>query len=145
MNTATFRTNLKTLFDARSGVTTISGKMEKYPPGKLGTPNPTLFIGTINLVQEDLTLLPSSDLNRTYTVSGGGWGGGAGATDTIFAAAEAKAQTLMSELEATCLADQTINGACIQARLTTYELGVVVEPDNVYFGVDWTITVRDVS
>ena len=143
MNTTTFRTNLKTLLDARPG---LDATVEKYPPGNRGTSAPTLFIGTISVENTDGTLLPSSTLDRTYTVNGGGWAGGAGASDAKWAAAETIVNTMMTELEAQCVEDQTINGICTQARLLRWESGVTQEPDgSVYFGVDWVLNIRDIS
>lgn len=144
MNPSTFRSNLKTLLDARGALTTLSAQVFRYPPGAQSRLVPTLFVGPIaNTSQEDGTLLPSSTLDRTYTISGGGYAPGSGATDAKWGTAESNAWTLISELTDQCLEDETINSACTQARLTNWSLTPSQDDDGrVYMDIDWTITAR---
>lgn len=146
MNPSTFRTNLKTLLDARPNLTSIDCQVFRYPPGAKADVRPTLFLTEWRLDQIDGTLLPSSTIDRTYVFDGLGHVETAGAQESQWGTAEATASTLITELEATLLADQTVSGACTQARLASASLTPSTDGQKrVFMDIEFSIAVRDVS
>lgn len=145
MNPSTFRTNLKTLLDARANLTSIDTQVFKYPPGAMGDTRPTIFLTEISTVQEDATLATAYD--KTYTVEGRAYTEVAGAEEAKWATAESQASTLITELESTLKTDQTVSGACTQARLTSWTLAPRAEEGSkrVFMDVEFALTVRHVA
>jgi hypothetical protein len=145
MNPSLFRTNLKTLLAARSDYTTLSAKVHAYPPGKLATTHPTVFINAISdVTNTGLTL--DGDFERTYQITLGGYAPAVGqaSTDADWATMETNAYTLIDGVRATIQADPSVGTACDYAWLTQWNLVPSQLEDNsrVFMDIEATITAR---
>lgn len=145
MNPATFRSDLKTQLDLRSGLTSINAEVFRYPPGSKARMAPTLFFDQLQSVfDEDLNLL--ADRDTTYNLTGGGYAPSSGAEATKWATAEANANTLLEELRAQLVADQTVNGNCERARMVEWTTAPSQTDDGkMFFDFTFTIEVRDLG
>lgn len=144
MNISTFRTNLRTNFIARSGVTAIGGKFFKYPPGKSATNVPTLFLTNVASVSQVHATL-GGGTERVWQVEGAGYAPATGITDTQWANAEGNARTLIDELTAELSEDveQSIPG--IHAHVAEWSMTPTHDEDTNrdYFSIEFTIIVQD--
>jgi len=126
MNPSTLRSNL--------------AEIHRYPPGKKARTVPTLIIGQVqNVAQEDFTLV--GEISKIYTIQGGGYAPGAGSADSQWATAEGNAYTLIDELNDQLEDDETINGACNHARVSSWNMTPSVDDQGkVFFEFEFTIT-----
>lgn len=123
-----FRSNLKTQLDARAGLTNISAKVWRYPPGNMAKNEPTIFFKEVEDVTEGRHTY-DNDVERVYTLSGEFYEDAAGAAEAKWATAEQNAYTLIDELSNQLSEDPTVNGACNHARVTTWNLAPTQNPD----------------
>lgn len=146
MNPSLFRSTLKTGLDGRSAVSNLNTKVFRYPPGKQAVMTPTLWIVDVATAEEDGTLLPSSTLDRTYTVTGGGYCPSSGHTDAKYATAESNAWTLIEELGAQLIETTEVDSERTYARLTGWEFSPsTTEDGKVFIDFTWTASVRVVA
>lgn len=142
MNTATFRTNLKTALNAVPALSTVA--VHKYPPGKMATLVPSLIIADITVAYDDLTLRGTGF--NLYTVNGGGYVPTSGVRDEEWAQAESDASTLLSGLRTALSADHTVGGVCTRARLSTSAIAPAVSDDGrVFMDLTWALSVQAVE
>lgn len=143
MNTATFRSNLRTQLLARANLTALGTQVHRYPPGARATVAPTIFFNEVSVGQDGLHL--AGDFDRTYTVTGECYATAPNDSDAEWAVAEGNAVTLVTELENQLDTDPTVNGACSHASLTAWTLTPSQDEGSsrMFMGAEFTITVRD--
>lgn len=144
MNVSTFRTNLRTNFLARSGVSAIGAKFFRYPPGKSATNVPTLFLTNVaSVAQTHFTL--DGGTERVWQIEGAGYAPATGITDTQWANAEGNARTLIDELTDQLSEDVEQGIAGIHAHVSDWNMTPTHDEDTArdYFSIEFTITIQD--
>ena len=143
MNTSTFRSNLRTQLLVRPNLTSLGAEVHRYPPGARATVAPTIFFNEVSVSQDGLH--EAGGFDRTYTVTGEAYTRAPNDSDGSWAAAEANAITLVSEVENQLDTDPTVNGACSYAFLTNWTLAPTQDEGGsvMFMSVEFTITVRD--
>lgn len=142
MNPSTFRSNLKTQLDARSDFSNESATVHRYDPGKTATKWPWLaLLDVTNVTQEDQGL--AGDQHQTFQFDGVIEARSAGSSGDKWATAEDQAWDLINGLIDQLTDDQTVNGVCERARVTSWVLSTMTDDKNLWCEIEFQIQVDD--